>query len=286
MKLRPPSFPFYIKTEKRSLPIFSPLLRLVFLVLLSPITHAQQNSSVFSWPKGKQVAISLTFDDGRTSQVDTGTALLDRYGVKATFYVVPSAVKQRVEGWKKAVKNGHEIGNHSLLHPCTGNFPWSRQKALEDYTLEKMQNELTLTNDSIQYLLDVKPKNFAFPCGQTFVGRGINTKSYVPVVAKLFTSGRGWLDEGPNDPTFCDFAQLTGMEMDGKDFDEILSLIKAAKETGKWLVLAGHEMGDSGQQTTRLAMLKDLMEYAQNPANGIWIAPVETVIDYIKKERK
>ena len=286
MKLKTPSFPFYFITRKRALHIFSQSLRLVFLVLLSPITHAQQNSSIFSWPKGKQVAISLTFDDGRTSQVDTGTALLDRYGVKATFYVVPSAVKQRVEGWKKAVKNGHEIGNHSLLHPCTGNFPWSRQKALEDYTLEKMQNELIVTNDSIQYLLDVKPKNFAFPCGQTFVGRGINTKSYVPVVAKLFTSGRGWLDEGPNDPTFCDFAQLTGMEMDGKDFDEILSLIKAAKETGKWLVLAGHEMGDSGPQTTRLAMLKDLMEYAQNPANGIWIAPVETVVEYIKKERK
>jgi peptidoglycan/xylan/chitin deacetylase (PgdA/CDA1 family) len=265
---------------------FRQLLMLVIIILMIDVANAQQNSSVFSWPKGKQVAISLTFDDGRISQVDAGTALLDQYGVKATFYVVPSAVKQRLEGWKKAVASGHEIGNHSLLHPCTGNFPWSRQKALEDYTLEKMQNELIVTNDSIQYLLDVKPKNFAFPCGQTFVGRGINTKSYVPVVAKLFTSGRGWLDEGPNDPTFCDFAQLTGMEMDGKDFDQILSLIKAAKETGKWLVLAGHEMGDSGQQTTRLTMLKDLMEYAQNPANGIWIAPVETVVDYIKKERK
>ena len=265
---------------------FRQLLILVIIILMIDVANAQQNSSVFSWPKGKQVAISLTFDDGRISQVDAGTALLDQYGVKATFYVVPSAVKQRLEGWKKAVASGHEIGNHSLLHPCTGNFPWSRQKALEDYTLEKMQNELIVTNDSIQYLLDIKPKNFAFPCGQTFVGRGINTKSYVPVVAKLFTSGRGWLDEGPNDPTFCDFAQLTGMEMDGKDFDEILSLVKAAKETGKWLVLAGHEMGVSGQQTTRLTMLKDLMEYAQNPANGIWIAPVETVVDYIKKERK
>jgi peptidoglycan/xylan/chitin deacetylase (PgdA/CDA1 family) len=247
---------------------FRQLLMLVIIILMIDVANAQQNSSAFSWPKGKQVAISLTFDDGRISQVDAGTALLDQYGVKATFYVVPSAVKQRLEGWKKAVASGHEIGNHSLLHPCTGNFPWSRQKALEDYTLEKMQNELIVTNDSIQYLLDIKPKNFAFPCGQTFVGRGINTKSYVPVVAKLFASGRGWLDEGPNDPTFCDFAQLTGMEMDGKDFDQILSLIKAAKETGKWLVLAGHEMGDSGQQTTRLTMLKDLMEYAQNRLMG------------------
>ena len=286
MKLNTRAFQLSCKHKQGPVTVFPHLIMLFFIVLLCGVAKAQKNSAAFSWPDGKQVAISLTFDDGRTSQVDAGTALLDQYGVKATFYVVPSAVKQRLEGWKKAVASGHEIGNHSLHHPCTGNFPWSRQKALEDYTLDKMQRELIVTNDSIQYLLGVTPKNFAFPCGQTFVGRGVNTKSYVPIVARLFVSGRGWLDEGPNDPTFCDFAQLTGMEMDGKDFDQVLPLIQSAKETGKWLVLAGHEMGDSGQQTTRLAMLKQLIEYAQNPANGVWIAPVENVAEYIKKQRK
>ena len=70
--------------------------------------------------------------------------------------------------------------------------------------------------------------------------------------------------------------------MDGKDFDQILPLIENAKKSGAWLVLAGHEMGASGNQTTRLSMLKKLIEYAQNPANGIWIAPVGTVAKYIK----
>ncbi|MEJ7677178.1 MAG: polysaccharide deacetylase family protein [Segetibacter sp.] len=216
---------------------FLPFLIIVIIIFSIQSSFAQQNNTRFIWPKGNKVAISLTFDDARTSQVDTGTALLDHYGVKATFYVVPSGVKQRLEGWKKAVASGHEIGNHSLLHPCTGNFDWSRQKALEDYTLEKMQHELIETNDSIQYLLGVKATNFAYPCGQTFVGRSVNTKSYVPIVAKLFITGRGWLDEGPNEPGFCDFAQLTGMESDGKNFDKILPLINQAKETGKWLVL-------------------------------------------------
>jgi peptidoglycan/xylan/chitin deacetylase (PgdA/CDA1 family) len=272
--------------SKRTADIFPLLLTSVIIIHSAIVTNAQQKSSTFSWPKGKEVAISLTFDDGRTSQVDAGTALLDSYGVKATFYVVPSGVRQRLEGWKKAVASGHEIGNHSLLHPCTGNFPWSRKKALEDYTLSRMEHELVQTNDSIRILLGVKAKNFAFPCGQSFVGRGRNTKSYVPLIAKLFMSGRGWLGEGPNDPTFCDFAQLTGMEMDGKDFDQLLPMITNAKETGKWLVLAGHDIGDSGLQTTRLTMLKKLIEYAQDPANGIWIAPVEIVAEYIKKERK
>ncbi len=255
------------------------------IFLSGEILFSQQSESTFAWPEGKQIAISLSFDDARASQVDAGTALLDQYGVKGTFYVVPNSVKQRLEGWKKAVTSGHEIGNHSFNHPCTGNFPWSRQKAIENYTLKKMRNELILTNKAIKELLGVEAEVFAYPCGQTYIGRGENTKSYVPVVSKLFLSGRGWLDEGPNAPQFCDLAQLTGMEMDGKDFDQILPLIVNAKKSGAWLVLAGHEMGESGNQTTRLSMLKKLIEYAQNPANGIWIAPVGTVAKYIKGQK-
>ncbi|NIV14989.1 MAG: polysaccharide deacetylase family protein, partial [Aliifodinibius sp.] len=55
-----------------------------------------------------------------------GTAFLNKHGVKATFYVVPSAMEGQIDGWKEAVSNGHEIGNHTLNHPCTGNFDWKR----------------------------------------------------------------------------------------------------------------------------------------------------------------
>ncbi len=274
-----PARPMRVRTLFR-LPVFGVAL------LWSACTLAQAVPAPFPWPAGKRAAVSLTFDDARTSQVAGGTALLDQYNVKATFYVVPSAVAQRLDGWKKAVAAGHEIGNHSLNHPCTGNFAWSRPHALEEYTLEKMREELTGANGQIRQLLGVTPRVFAYPCGQTFVGRGLRTQSYVPLVAELFLSGRGWLGEGPNDPAFCDPAQLTGMEMDGKDFEQILPLLEKARETGQWLVLAGHEMGEGGSQTTRLAMLKKLLEYAQNPANQLWIAPVGTVAAYIGQQKK
>jgi peptidoglycan/xylan/chitin deacetylase (PgdA/CDA1 family) len=256
------------------------------LLLVAMQTSYAQSSDAFKWPKGKQAAISLTFDDARESQVEVGMALLDKYGVKATFYVVPDAVKRKLDGWKKAVSNGHEIGNHSLRHPCSGNFSWSRKKALEEYSVEQIREELIEANLQIKQLLGVECRVFAYPCGQTFVGRGKDTKSYVPVIADLFLTGRGWLDEGPNDPQFCDFAQLTGMESDGKDFAHILTLIESAKKNGQWLVLAGHEMNETGSQTTRLAMLKQLLEYAQDPANGLWIAPVGTVADYLRDQRR
>jgi peptidoglycan/xylan/chitin deacetylase (PgdA/CDA1 family) len=241
--------------------------------------------SSFQWPEGKKMALSLTFDDARLSQIDKGIPLLDQYNIKATFYVSPDNMMKKLEGWKKALSNGHEIGNHSLRHPCTGNFDWSRDKALEDYTPEIMRRELDSAGKLIEKTIGIYPVSFAYPCGQTFTGRGADTKSYVPVVALLFETGRGWLDEGPNNPSFCDMSQLTGMELDGKSFDEIKKLIEDAKSKGAWLVLAGHEMNDSGSQTSLLTTIEAVCRYASDPSNGIWIDNVHNIASYIKAKR-
>lgn len=246
---------------------------------------AQQPGTAFKWPENKQAAISITFDDARVSQVDKGMALLNHYNLKATFFVVPAGVEERLDGWKTAVADGHEIGNHTMLHPCTGNFLWSRKNALENYSLDDMLKELEDSNNRIRKLLGVTPEVFAYPCGQKFIGRDTFTKSYVPLIAKMFTLGRGWRDEALNDPGFCDLAQVSGTEMDGKNFNDILPLIEEARHTGQWLILAGHEIGEDNAQTTRVTMLKQLIEYAQNPANNIWIAPVGTVAEYVKSTR-
>ncbi len=71
-----------------------------------------------------------------------------------------------------------------------------------------------------------------------------------------------------------------------KDFEEILPLIERARKDGAWLILAGHEMGDSGGDNTRSSMLKKLIEYAQDPVNGTWIAPMGTVAKYVRDTRK
>lgn len=254
---------------------------------LSWIARAQpDNGQPVSWPEGKQVAVSLSFDDARPSQVDVGTPLLDQYQVQATFFLVPSRAKERQTKWQQAAANGHEMGNHSLNHPCSGNFLWSRSKALETYSLQQMQLELEQANREIEDLLGVAPEVFAYPCGQTFVGRGTETESYVPLVAELFAAGRGWLGESPNDPAFCDMAQLLGMSMDEQDFAAIKDIIEGARENGQWVVLAGHDIGESGRQTTRVAMLKQLFQYAQDPANGVWMAPIGRVVAHIQQQRK
>ena len=260
------------------------------LLLIINLVCAQGYDSVnnsagkdFHWPEGKQMALSLSFDDARFSQVEKGIPLLDQYGISGTFYVSPGAMLERVEDWKDAVNAGHDIGNHTLVHPCSGNFPWARDKALENYTLEEMANELDSASSLIHSVLGIWPSSFAYSCGQTFVGRGVDTRSYVPLVAERFETGRDWMNEGPNDPVFCDLARLNGTELDGKSFQEALQLIKEAREQGAWLIFAGHEMNDRGVQTSWLSTIDSICRYASDPANGIWIDNVTNVGRYVGK---
>src|ERR1035438_3603980 len=61
----------------------------------------QNPKPAFHWPDGKRVAVSLSFDDARLSQMDVGLPLFDRYGVKVTFFVNPPNMQKRLEAWKK-----------------------------------------------------------------------------------------------------------------------------------------------------------------------------------------
>ena len=245
------------------------------------------DASGFPWPNGAEMALSLTFDDGRPTQVTHAIPLLDSFDVKATFYSQPENLRNELAGWRRAVAVGHEIGNHTIGHPCTGNFAWVRYDGvvLESYDLERMRAEIVQANDEIEEMLGVRPVSFAYPCGQTYVGRGRDTQSYVPLVAELFHTGRRWLDETSNAPDHFDTAQVMAMRMDGEDFAAVQRMVERARHSGNWLVLAGHGVGDNPRWGTQLDMLKDLLAYAQNPDNRVWIAPVTEVATFIAEQQ-
>jgi len=240
----------------------------------------------FRWPEGKKAAVSLSFDDARLSQVDRGLALFKKEGVKVTFFVLPAGVKERLAGWKQAVADGHEIANHSLTHPCTGNYAFSLHNALEDYDLTKMAQQLDGANEEIAKQLGVKAQTFAYPCGQKFVGKGSNVKSYVPLVADRFVVGRGYLDESPNDPMVCDLAQAMGTSFDEMGFAQMKKIVDEAVQQGRWVIFVGHEIGERGYQTTDSKALEALCEYLKNPSTGVWLGTVQEIGGYIQKQRQ
>jgi hypothetical protein len=246
---------------------------------------AANATSSFPWPPGKRGAVSLTFDDARPSQVELGLPIFERHRARATFYVTPDRLDAQLGRWRLAVSQGHEIGNHSLSHPCTGNFAFSRDNALEDYTLARLEEDLRLASHAIRARLGVEPVSFAYPCGQTFIGRGVGTRSYVPLIAERFESGRLWLGEDANDPFRCDPAQLLAMELDGKSFAEVRPLLDSALTQGKWLILAGHEIGGLARQTTLTNTLEAVCAFAADPANSLWLDTVGNIARHVRERQ-
>ena len=74
----------------------------VALVLATSPASAQDPPPPYPWPVGKRAAVSLSFDDGRASQMDAGLPVLNSLGVKVTFYVVPGAIEKRQTAWRAA----------------------------------------------------------------------------------------------------------------------------------------------------------------------------------------
>lgn len=241
--------------------------------------------SAFHWPNGYKAAVSLSFDDARTSQIDTGLALLRRLGVKVTFFVEPPGVEKRLAGWKQALADGHEIGNHTISHPCTGNYAFSLHNALENYDLTRMAQQIDDANAQIQKLLGARPRTFAYPCGQKFVGRGLDVESYVPLVAERFIVGRSYLSESSNDPRIVDLSQAMGTSFDNLDFAQMKQIVDEAVQQGRWVIFVGHEIGQRGIQVTDTHALEVLCRYLKDPANGIWLGTVEEIGLYVRQHQ-
>ncbi|MEW6997389.1 polysaccharide deacetylase family protein [Colwelliaceae bacterium BS250] len=137
---------------------------------------AQVESKELTWPGGRQVAISLSYDDALNSQLDHAIPALDVHNIKASFYVLPNspAMSERMLEWKAAAKRGHELGNHSIYHPCRASLPnreWvPAHHDLDKYSVAQMVEEVTTANTFLKALDGKTERTFTVPCGDTMKG--------------------------------------------------------------------------------------------------------------------
>src|ERR1700693_192545 len=91
----------------------------VMCMLLVQLSLAQTPAQtpalrVLPW-NGHAAAFSLTFDDARAVHLDVAIPELNKRHLNATFFVIVSKLT-RLDDWRRAQAQGHEIGNHSVTH--------------------------------------------------------------------------------------------------------------------------------------------------------------------------
>ena len=102
--------------------------------------------------------VALTFDDGPDA-VMTPRVLdtLNRYGVKATFFLIGEKVRKHPDIVRRIVGDGHIIGNHTYTH--SAKFPLSGSQSV--------QKELADTQRIVEDIVGVKMRLFRPPFGVT-----------------------------------------------------------------------------------------------------------------------
>jgi peptidoglycan/xylan/chitin deacetylase (PgdA/CDA1 family) len=99
--------------------------------------------------------IALTFDDGPNATLTPKLLdLLAARHLKATFFVVGQNAADHPEVLKRAVREGHEIGNHSWSHPNLGKM-----------SDEAVRKELQRTDDAITAAIGKHPTLLRPPYG-------------------------------------------------------------------------------------------------------------------------
>jgi peptidoglycan/xylan/chitin deacetylase (PgdA/CDA1 family) len=191
-----------------------------------------------------RAAISLTYDDGMSQHLDHAIPDLEAFGVRGTFYVPTdggddSPWHTRATEWAALARRGHEIGNHTRVHPCRG---WAGHN-LSEYTLESICDELTVAQADVDQRVGNMPRSFAYPCCHTTVGPDSNPMSYVDFTETLFPASRVGGDQLA-DPATVDLRLVPSFIMHEKlPLSQIIALLDQAIAEQKWLVLTFHGIG-------------------------------------------
>jgi peptidoglycan/xylan/chitin deacetylase (PgdA/CDA1 family) len=224
------------------------------------------------WPDGAKAAIVLTYDDALTSQLDNAVPALDEAGFKATFFL--SNVKQAdVPRWREAAADGHELGNHTIFHPCAAaTFPADPRYTSEAYTVASMLKEIEQQNVLLTAIDGKERHGLATPCGESRAGgedytgalRAAGLVDYVRAASAPGEEVRLGIPNGDvmNVPSRGFPETVTGQEL--------IAYAEEARRGGGMAVFLFHGIGGDYLQTSNAAH-RELIAWLAEHRDELWV---------------
>jgi sialate O-acetylesterase len=232
-------------------------------------------------------AVVLTYDDALNTHMDAVVPLLDSLGFKGSFYVSGSSpgLTERVGEWTAVAREGHELGNHTLFHPCDGTAPgreWvPAEYDLKGYTVRRMVDEVTAANTLLEAMDGKKERTFAYPCGDRKAG----DSSYVAQIEHLFIGARGVTGRMER-LAGLDLYDVGSYVINGQKGEELIGLVNRAMAEQALLVFLFHGVGGEHSLNVTLRDHRELLMFLKANERQIWVAPLLEVCTFIKEKRR
>ena len=173
----------------------------------------------------------LTFDDGCSVNTPTILDILDRYGVKATFFV--NWKSKYKDYYQLIVEKGHALGNHTATHE------WDTVYS----TLDGFVDEVQTLSDKVYDLTGYKMTLFRFPGGtNNTINQKHNSETSFCTMAAEKISEMGYIYFDGN---------VDSRDADGKTHtaDEIASNVLSGAKNKTTAIILMHDTGTNKQST-------------------------------------
>jgi peptidoglycan/xylan/chitin deacetylase (PgdA/CDA1 family) len=209
----------------------------LILCLAILMGSAPASAEGFVWPNGAKAAVSLSYDDALDSQLNNAVPTLNKHDIKASFYLLLASpvLYARLDEWRALAKQGHEIGNHTIYHPCSASQPgndWVRpHNDMDKRTVEHMRQEVFVANSFLKAIDGRTERTMTPPCGHLETSDG----NYLPAVREFFVAIKGDEKVPAGFSIYSVPSDIRG--------EELIALVQRAAENGGMANIIFHGIG-------------------------------------------
>jgi len=236
--------------------------------------------------QGKKATVVLTYDDALNVHLDNVQPALDALNIKGTFYVstYSEAFRNRIDDWRRLAHGGHELGNHTIFHPCVGkdSRPWVNPNYdMGAYTVERMVDEIKFNNTLLEAVDGKKERTFAYTCGDFTV----NGNDFFIDKLKGDLVGARAVRHEMHKIEDIDIYSIDSYAIIGETGEQMIELVKKAIETNSLLVFLFHGVGGEHSMDVSLSAHQELIEYLKSHETEVWTTTTLEAVENIRKNQ-
>ncbi len=282
--------------------------QLLFILFVSAQFSFSQDYGMMrftNYADDRQSAFSLTFDDGLLTHFENVRPILNQYGFKGTFYVLPPYLTESLPGiWRYGTWpgfqtmafEGHEIGSHTMRHFDLTSLPWG-----------DVNDDSTLLYELFQSKIFIEQKIPAEKCISLNYPYTLHN-SHVDSAASLFYENGRTLGQIPNDSSLT-WEKWYGLKAKvvlfnqprnsvDDDLDELLTFLEWTQNSinnHKWGMIIIHDvlpfnqLQDSSNQGIYEPVTNEWLTelcnflWARSSNKEVWVETVGNITRYIKE---
>lgn len=187
-------------------------------------------------PPSSKGMVTFSFDDSWISQYTVALPILEKAGIKGTFYITTEPIQKAWDDFmvpsqvKEIANKGHEIGDHTTTHPH-----------LTKLSQSNITKEVTDSKKYLENLIGTSVTTFAYPYGE------FNATVKNAVKSAGYLSARG-INDGLNKNTSDKYNLLSPCILKSTPFSEIKESIDNAISNDGWYILCFHEIRPDGDE--------------------------------------